>query len=404
MRSSKLQPLLILGAALLVTTILFLAQRRPEERPRQDMAPLVRIARAAETPFRFTVSANGAVSPRTQSDLIPQVSGEIIEISRSLAAGGFFEAGDLLARVDTADYRVDREAARAQVARAESEYGRTKKELERQRRLASQSIASESRIDDAENAYRIAEASLREAEARLERAARDLDRTAIRAPYRGRVLNESVDVGQFVNRGTPIAQIYAVDFAEVRLPLPDRELAYLDIPLGPKSKEIDENGAPTGARVELRADFAGRSHRWEGRLVRTEAELDPHSRMVRLVARVADPFGLETERSAPLAIGLFVEAEIEGLFLEKAFVLPRNALRPGNQIYIVDAEDRIRFREIDLLRTERDRIVVGGGLEAGERICTSPLDAAIDGMQVRVVSGEGAARLDAQAAAPESAQ
>ncbi len=386
MRSSKIQPLLILGAAFGVIAILFLARRTPEERPRQDTAPLVRITTAIAAPFQFSVSANGAVSPRTESDLTPQVSGEIVEMSPSLVAGGFFEAGDLLARIDAADYRVDREAARAQVARAQSEYGRTRKELDRQRRLAGQSVASESRIDDAENAYRIAEASLREADARLERAERDLDRTTIRAPYRGRVRSEHVDLGQFVTRGTPIARIYAVDYAEIRLPLPDRELAFLDIiPLGQSAETMDGDDPPSGARVELRAEFAGASHQWDARLVRTEAELDPRSRMVHLVARVSDPFGLETERSAPLAIGLFVEAIIEGKKLERAFVLPRDSLRPGNQVYIVDAENRIRFRDIDLLRTERNRIVVGGGLEDGDRICTSPLDAAIDGMQVRVV-------------------
>ncbi len=408
MRSSKSKPLLILGAALLVVAVLFLARRVPEERPHQNAAPLVRVTAAVAAPFQFTVTANGAVSPRTESDLIPQVSGEIVEMSPALAAGGFFEAGDLLARIDAADYRVDREAARAQVARAESEHGRTRKELDRQRRLANQSVASESRIDDAENAFQIAKASLREAEARLERAERDLDRTTIRAPYRGRVRSEQVDLGQFVNRGTAIARIYAVDFAEVRLPLPDRELAYLDVPLGPNPYAADGSRVSRGARVELTADFAGGSHRWEGTLVRTEAELDPRSRMVHLVVRVSDPFGLETARSAPLAIGLFVEATIEGRRLEQAFVLPRDSLRPGNQVYIVDAENRIRFRNVDLLRTERERIVVGSGLEPGERICISQLDAAIDGMLVRVVAAEGsqglADRGDAAAAPSESVQ
>lgn len=381
---SKLQPLLILGAALLVVFVLFRLQRSPEERPRQDTAPLVRVVIAEPAAFHFEVVANGAVSPRTESDLIPQVSGEIVEMSPALVAGGFFESGDLLARIDEADYRVDREAARAQVARAESEYGRAKKELGRQQQLADRSVASQSRIDDSENAFRIAEASLRESQARLERASRDLERTTIRAPYRGRVRSEQVDVGQFVNRGDRIARIYAVDFAEIRLPLPDRELAYLDVPLGPQAKS-DSEIPPDAPQVWLEANFAGEAHRWEGRLVRTEAELDPRSRMVNLVARVADPFGLETERSAPLAIGLFVEARIEGLHVDRAFVLPRDSLRPDNRLYLVDANDQIQFREVELLRTERDRIIVGSGLVAGDRVCTSPLDAALEGMNVRVV-------------------
>lgn len=390
---SKLQPLVILVAALLVVFVLFQCRRVPEETLQQEIAPLVRVVSVEPSPFRFRVSAHGAVSPRTESDLIPQVSGEIVEMSPALVAGGFFESGDLLARIDDADYRVDREAARAQVARAKSEYGRAQKELRRQQSLADRSVASQSRIDDAENAFRIAEASLREAEARLERAERDLERTTIRAPYRGRVRSEQVDVGQFVNRGDRIATIYATDFAEVRLPLPDSELAYLDVPLGPR--EEADPATPTDApRVLLEANFAGGAHHWEGRLVRTEAELDPRSRMVNLVARVADPFGLETERSAPLAIGLFVEATIEGLEVERAFVLPRDALRPGERIYLVDENDQLRFREIGLLRTERDRIIVSRGLRPGDRVIVSPLDAAIEGMNVRVLETEAPALLD----------
>ena len=390
MRRSRVAiPIVILGAALAIIGILNLIQRKPEEQPQHDTAPLVRVTRAVESPYRFIVTANGSVSPRTESELIPQVSGEIVEMSPSLVPGGFFRTGDLLARIDSADYRVEREAARALVARAQSEFGRAEKERGRQRRLADRSVASESRIDDAENAYRIAEASLREAEARLERAERDLTRTEIRAPYRGRVRREQVDLGQFVNRGNSIATLYAVDYAEVRLPIPDRELAYLDAAklqatLGTASPDAAER---TEARVWLSAEFAGASHTWEGRLVRTEAELDPRSRMVHLVARVADPFGLEEARSAPMVVGLFVDAAIEGQTLDAAYLLPRDALRGNDQVYIVDEGDRIRFRKVEVLRMERDRVVITAGLSPGERICTSALDAPIDGMIVRVADG-----------------
>lgn len=388
-------PLLILAAAFGIVMLLFLVRRTPEDRAPRDVSPLVRVVAAEPQPYRFDVQTNGTVAPRTISELIPQVAGEIIEMSPQLVAGGFFEKGDVLARIDPADYRVDREAARAQVARAQSEFARAEKELARQRRLAERAVASPSRIDDTENAHKVAEASLREAEARLERANRDMARTRIRAPYRGRVRSESVDVGQFVNRGSAIATLYAVDYAEVRLPIPDRELAYLDVPLVPTASPAssaettagDTSADPeAGARVLLAADYAGRAHTWEGRLVRSEAELDPRSRMVSLVARVRDPFGLETERSAPLAVGLFVAARIEGHALDAAFVLPRTALRDGERVYVVDAEDRLRFRTVELARIEREQVIVAAGLEAGDRVCTSPLEAAIDGMRVRIAT------------------
>jgi RND family efflux transporter MFP subunit len=392
MRSSKKLPLMILGAAALAVLLLYMARRTPEDRVQHDMAPLVRVIAAEPAPYRFSVTAHGSVSPRTESDLIPQVSGEVVWISPSLAAGGFFERGDVLARVDPADYRVDRETARAAVARAESEHGRAEKERDRQLRLAKSSVASESRIDDAENAFRVAEASFREARARLERAERDLARTELTAPYRGRVRSEQVDIGQFVTRGASIAKLYAVDYAEIRLPVPDRDLAYLDVPLIPRIRADAEAPAIPGARVAISAEFAGRLHHWEGTLVRTEAELDPRSRMVHLVARVADPYGLEAgqegELTAPLAVGLFVQAVIEGQAIDQAFIIPRHALREGNRVWVVDAENQIHFRDVEVLRTERENVILGSGLVKGERVCTSPLAAAINGMKVRILEDE----------------
>lgn len=386
-RRGALRPLLILGAALLIVATLLVLRQSPEERPQRNAAPLVRTTIAEPTDYRFVVRANGSVTPRTESELIPQVSGEVVEMSPKLVAGGFFQDGDFLARIDPADYRVDREAARAQVARAQSEFARAEKELERQKRLADRSVASQARIDDSVNAYRVAEASLREAQARLERAERDLARTEIRAPFRGRVRSKQVDLGQFVNRGESIAVLYAIDFAEVRLPVPDRELAYLDLDKLRAAIAGTEAGT-IGARVTLHAEFAGSDHQWVGELDRTEGELDPKSRMIHLVARVPDPYLLEPPRSAPLAIGLFVEAVIEGREVEDAFVLPRDALRAGGHVYVVDDESRLHFRDVEVLRTERDQVILAGGLESGERVCTSPLDAALDGMLVRVAPSD----------------
>jgi RND family efflux transporter MFP subunit len=394
MRSWKSHPLTILGGAILVVLLLFVLRRAPEERVRLNAAPLVQAMTIEAVSHQFIVTSQGSVSPRRESDLIPQVSGEVLWVATALAAGGFFEKGDALARIDDADYRVARERARASVARTESEYRRSKKDLARQRRLADQSVASEARIDEAENEYRIAEASLRESQASLERAERDLTRTELKAPYRGRVRSEQVDLGQFVSRGTAIAKLYAVDFAEVRLPLPDRELAYLDL-VG-LMQVPDQTGADPveGARVDLETDFAGARHHWEGTLVRTEAELDPKSRMLHVVARIPDPYGLETQRSAPLAVGLFVEATIKGEIVEGAFVLPRDALRDADQVYVIDDSGRLRFRDVEVLRMEREHVVLRGGLRSGERVCTSRLEAAIDGMAVRLVDEQDEQRAE----------
>jgi RND family efflux transporter MFP subunit len=394
-------PLAILAAGAVGVAALYLTRPRVEAAPPDVEAPLVRTVRVEPQSVQFTVRAYGTVVPRTESELVPQVSGEVVWVSPALVSGGFFEAGQPLVRIDRRDYEADLESARAGAARAESEYQRASKERDRQRRLADRSVASESRIDDAENAHRAARAALREAEARLDRAERDLERTELRAPYTGRVRSERVDVGQFVSRGAAIATLYAVDYAEVRLPIPDRELAYVDLPLAYRPGAGSEAGAEAaaaenGSPVRLRAEFAGREHEWSGRIVRTEGEIDPKSRMVHAVARVEDPYARDAAgERPPLAVGLFVEAEILGRSVDAAVMLPRAALRrdeagpgepgrDGHFVLVVSDDDRLEFRPVELLRSERERVVIGAGLASGERVCISPLRAPVEGMAVRV--------------------
>jgi RND family efflux transporter MFP subunit len=399
--------LLSLGILLFAGIVVWaLVLTRPEAvpEPPEIRAPVVRALRVEPQELALVVQAQGTVAPRTESEIVSQVSGEVLWISPALVSGGFFEEKEPLLRIDPIDYEAALETARATLARAKSEANRALKERDRQRRLAKQSVASQARIDDAENAYRVAAAMERDATARVGIAERDLARTEIRAPYAGRVRSENVDRGQFVVRGESVARVYAVDFAEVRLPIPDRELRYMELLLGYREKLVSDSETATGSgeaitegalthavapvfepRVTFQAEFAGALHTWEGKIVRTEGELDPKSRMVTLVARVADPYGRTSDRTRPpLAVGLFVEAAIEGLGLEDAFVLPRSALKEGSRVMVIDAEERAYFRAVDVLREERDRVVITGGLRAGDLVCVSPLPGAVDGMRVRV--------------------
>jgi RND family efflux transporter MFP subunit len=217
------------------------------------------------------------------------------------------------------------------------------------------------------------------AEANLKTAQRNLERTEVRAPYAGRVREKNVDVGQFVTVGAPVARIYAVDAAEVRLPLPDEDLAYLDLPLNYRG----ESGRIRGPVVTLRAGFAGRIHEWQGRIVRTEGEIDPRTRMVHVVAEVPDPYGRGPDPTRPpLAAGMFVEAEIVGRTVENVAVVPRAALRSPGQVLIVDADSRLRFRDVDVLRATTDELFILDGLETGDRVNISPVEVVSDGMEV----------------------
>jgi RND family efflux transporter MFP subunit len=216
----------------------------------------------------------------------------------------------------------------------------------------------------------------------MEQARLNLERTGITAPFAGRVRTTNVDVGQFVNPGTPVARIYSVDYAEVRLPVPDDQLAYLDLSMHFRG----ELTLLKGPEVLLHASFAGRDYTWTGRIVRVEGEIDSRTRMVTLVARVADPYGRgEDPNRPPLAAGLFVEAEILGHEVESVVILPRSALRTRDQVLVVSEEDRLYYRRVDVLRSDAETVVIRSGLDSGERICLSPLDAVVEGMRVRAV-------------------
>jgi multidrug efflux pump subunit AcrA (membrane-fusion protein) len=199
------------------------------------------------------------------------------------------------------------------------------------------------------------------------------------------VREKNVDRGQYVTPGTPLAHIYSVDFAEIRLPLPDADLAFVDLPLVFRGA----GSSKPGPAVVLRAEFAGRSFEWQGRLVRTEGEIDPRSRMVHAVAQVKDPYGRgQDPERPPLAAGMYVEAEIAGRPVEGVAVIPRTALRNDSQVLIVDQNDRLQFRDIVVLRTSDDKAIVGSGLNDGDRVCLSNLSAVTDGMRVRIFGEE----------------
>jgi RND family efflux transporter MFP subunit len=341
------------------------------------MAPLVRVLAVTPESLQLSTSTHGTVEPRTESELVPEVSGRIIAMSPAMVSGGFFSEGEVLINIDPLDYEVALEQARAGLTRAESDLSNARKAHARQLDLARKQSTSASQRDDALNRLRIAEATYREAKAKLSKAERDVVRTRLVAPYDGRVRSERVDVGQFVNRGSSVAMLYATDFAEVKLPIHDEELAFLDLPLA-------ASGIPWNAPIEVtrRARFAGQHHEWQGQVVRTEGELDPRTRMINVIARVPLPYAQDSERP-PLSVGLFVEAEIHGSRVNDLVILPRSALRGKNRVFIVDQENRLRSRDVEVLRIVQDQVYVKEGLMLGDKVCISALESALDGMLVR---------------------
>jgi RND family efflux transporter MFP subunit len=347
-------------------------------RPTERLMRAVRVVPVTTRTVQLEVRSQGTVAPRTESELIPEVSGRVVWTSAALVSGGYFSEGEPLLRIDRTDYAASVERARAALERASGEYEHASETLRRQRDLKARNVVSEAALDDAERTSRVTQANRHEARLALEQAQRDLARTEIPAPFTGRVREERVDVGQFLNRGQAFATLYATDFVEVRLPIADSQLAYLDLPLWSR-RAVPESSLP---EVTLTADFAGREQTWKGRVVRTEGEIDAKSRLVHVVAQVAN---IDEPGRTPLPVGLFVQARIAGRQADGVAVVPRQALQGATRVLIVDAQDRLRYREVQVLRIEQDEALIVGGLEPGERVCISSIQAPVDGMTVRPV-------------------
>jgi len=362
----------LMGAATLMATSPML-----EPTAKTPVLTKVRILDVKTESVALKVNSQGSVMPSTETQLIPEVNGRILWMSPNFVAGGYFAKDEVLARVDQVDYTNAKNRAQAALGRAEAEEEHARFEYKRMQSLAERKLISRSQLENALRASRVAVASLQDAKVSAEQAQQNLGRTEIRAPFDGLVRTESVDVGQFISRGAVIASIYASDAVEVRLPIADRQLAFLDIPVTQRG-ELPLEIQP---EVVLTTEYAGQQLRWVGKIVRTEAEIDLSSRMVQLVARVPTITG-----QPPLTVGLFVDAQIAGRTVDNVVVLPRSALRNSGEVLIVDADDKIRFRAVDQLRLYQDNVLIEGGLEVGDRVCLSPLQTAIDGMTVLPVA------------------
>jgi len=276
--------------------------------------------------------------------------------------------------------------ARASLTRARVEQEYAEGNLRRHLALFEKGIASAALIDDTRRAAGIASARRQEAEVELSRSVRDLERTQLVAPFDGRTRTRSVDVGSFVSVGTPLARLYAVDYAEVRLPIADAELAFLELPLG---AELPPEAAPS---VELSARFAGSDHIWTGRVVRTEAAIDARTRMVHVIARVPRPYEqAELLARPPLAAGMFVDAEILGRLVRDVVRVPRSALADDETVWTVDEDDRLRRRVVDVLRFEGDTALVTRGLADSDRVSLLEPRLAREGLSVRPIEAKSLA-------------
>lgn len=314
-----------------------------------------------------TLSAfsQGTVTPKRQIELVAQVAGQIVAVEPRFEEGAFFEAGSLLIEIDGRDYQAALQSAQARVAQARrilaEEEGRASQAVREWRDLG-ETKANELFLRKPQLVE--ARTNLAAADAQLQVAKLNLDRTRIRAPFNGRVSETRVDLGQYVMIGTPLAKIYDTATAEVRLPLSDRQLAILDLPLGLTA--VDRPG------VKLSAVIAGKTHHWEGVIARTDASIDTQSRMYYAIVEVDKPFRVEEQNKvntqAPLMPGLFVNAEIAGKKLEDVLVLPRASLVKRKYIYTLDENESIDVHPVTVLKKDLAQVWLQADIDEGTPI------------------------------------
>lgn len=377
-------PVVVLIVSVGVVTALSAAKPAPEKKEDTQRFISLYVDEVKSDVVTLSVQAEGEVRPKTEIDLIPQVSGRIVAISQSFAEGAEFSPGETLIKIDDTNYVIAKTRAEANLAAAK---------VAVQRELANAKIKKDHWLDK-ENAgvpteYALnkpqvmeAEANLAAAEADLREANLNIARTEINVPFLGRVREKLVGIGQYVTAGTRLGRVFSTDVVEIRLPLTDSQLTELNLPIGFMAT------AGNAPMVQFTASVGNKIHTWNGRIVRTNAAMDKDTRMVYAIAEVEDPYGLGSDNGSPMAVGMFVQAEIAGVNSQSAMVLPRLALRNTNKVYVINDENRLEIRTVEVLSTSEHKVLVTDGVQPGDKVVTSTIPAAVDGMEVRAISRE----------------
>lgn len=350
--------LLVVGAVMIAALILL--KPRPEPRPTVERPlPEVKVVFAQPQTLALNVTAQGTVLPRRQIDVVSQVSGRITAVAPAFVDGGFFAADDWLVQIDERDYRYALIQAEANVADAQrvltSERGLAR-QAQREWRDLGNADANDLFLRKPQIAA--AEALLAAARAQRDQAQLNLERTRITAPFNGRINETFVDLGQFVTAGTRVASIYDAAIAEVRIALTDLQALLIDLPI---------NNHPSATPVTLTGTIAGETYQWRGQMTRTEASLDPQSRMYQVIVEIAEPFNRE-RHPAPLLMGMYVTAEISGKALDNIIRLPKTAVFRRDQVYTLNADQQVQAKTVQVLRSDDQFVWIRGKIADGEAV------------------------------------
>ncbi len=382
---SRLMPVAVICLAGLIAIFILLNKPVAERRHAHTKSLVVETFTLKPQLFSVLVHTQGTVEPRTSTALISRVTGEIDHVSPAFRPGGFFEPGDTLLTIDSTDYKLDIKSAHATLASAQfslqEEQAQSDQAAENWKRMGRTEVPSDLVLRKPQLAQ--AHASVLSARAQLQKIQLDLKRTRITAPYAGRILEQFVDIGQYVSPGNQLVKIYAIDYAEIRLPLTEKQRGMIDLPglyRGESSQTYQ------GPEATVRAAIGGQSYQWKGRVMRTEGSVDRTTRQVYLIVQVDNPYARRSDNRPPLEIGQFVKAEIQGRVMNNVFVLPRTAVQANETIMVVDEQSRIQRKKIDIIWETQKTLIVRDGLRVGERVCTTYIPFVANNSKVQLAS------------------
>ena len=375
----KLKPLFILLGAMLLSYILwFLGQVQPDP-VEESPAPDVIVEILPPKDFQVKIISSGTTTPLTQTILNAEVGGEVIYRSKKFSEGSSVIEGEILAKIDDTDLQLQYKNALLQLANAEVQYSLQLAEAEVAKEAwekMGDGIASDLMLKKPQ--LKQAEALLEVAKAQVSSAEKKLNKTEIVAPYAGRIQNVNIDLGTTIIPGQPVGAMYTSSEIEITLAIKDNDLQFLSIPMDGRKLDSSEQ-----ALVEIESFYKGKIQSWQGKLERVDGVIDPITRMINLIAVFENDF-IETNQSN-LPIGLFVEAKIDGIKLNDVFQIPVTAISENNVVYIVDSNNELELRELSILKKYSDFVIVKEGIRAGERIVTSKLSTASNGIKVNPV-------------------
>ena len=355
-------------------------QPAPSVQPPRPIS--VEVVPAVRTTTRPTVVAFGEVRPGVRTQLVAQVGGKITAVAPAFIEGGQFEPGDILLTIEDTDYRaaVDERQARVAAAQVDLEQALADADVAR-KQLAGQKSPSPLALKKPQVAR--AQSALKAAETALALAVTNLERTRLSLPFAGRVESQAADLGQYVNAGKVLGSVFGTDIAEVRLALTTSQLSALGIPIG------FDGGETGGLPTTLSASLGGDVHRWQGSLTRLDAAIDPTTRTVYGTVQVEDPYGMAQSTSGmPMAVGLYVDAEIEGRLVADGIQIAAEGLRAGDMIFVLDGEGLLDVRQVEVIHRSRHSALLASGVEAGEQVIVSAIRNPVRGMRLEAMDTE----------------